>query len=148
MRAFLFGLILLLLVTVNACGGDIPATTPEDVEKPSGSTEVEEPSAEEFMRSAIEALSGLNISDLEVDQSNVSIYYEPSSDENEAELLERWLDLAALAMSFSEQPQTITMISKTGGTISATAIIDSGDIASWILGEISTETLTSRIRIE
>jgi len=151
MRAFLFGLLLLLLVTVNACGGDTPGTTatiPEEAEKPSSTTGVEEPSADEFMRSAIESLSGLKISDLEMDQGNISIYYEPSGDENESELLEHWLDMAALAMSFSEQPQTITIISKTGSTISTTVTIESGDIASWILGEISTETLVSRIRIE
>jgi hypothetical protein len=68
------------------------------------------------MVTALKSLTGLNILKVELKDSNITITYEQITDDNQTVLVKRWLDLATVAMSFMEEPQTITINPVAEGT--------------------------------
>lgn len=138
-----------LLITAG-CSGDKPSTTATTTKSSSqvSGTPVQEPGDEEFMVTALKSLTGLNILEVKIEKSEVTITYEQVTDDSQTVLVKRWLDLATVAMSFMEGPQTITIVAVTEDTTVAEITMEAADVASMLAGDISLQEMLARIKIK
>ena len=135
---------------VTGCSGDkqsTAATTTKSSSQVSGAP-VQEPGDEEFMVTALKSLTGLNITDAKIEKNTVTLTYEQITDDSQTVLVKRWLDLATVAMSFMEEPQTITIIPIAENTPVAKITVQAADVASFITGDLSIQEMLSLIQIE
>lgn len=142
-------LAVVLLITAG-CSGDKPSATTTTTKSSSAvsGTPVQEPDDEEFMVTALKSLTGLNILEVKMGKNEVAITYEQVTDDSQTVLVKRWLDLATVAMSFMEEPQTITIIPVAEDTPVAEITMEAADVASMLAGDISLQEMLARIQLQ
>lgn len=101
-----------------------------------------------MMKTALVVASGLEIEEIKTERGGLSISYEQVAGDSQAVQLRRSLNLATVAMSFMDKPQTITVIAMEGGSPVSRVTIEAGDLAALLIGEKSLDETLSRIKIE
>ncbi|MBN2074543.1 MAG: hypothetical protein JW762_03230 [Dehalococcoidales bacterium] len=146
MKPILIVLTLLLVALVIAgCSQDKPAETTLDSILTDSETSIEVPDDNQFMVTSLKALTGLNILKVSSNGNQVAIDYEQITDDSQAELVQCWLNIATVVMSFMEAPGTITIVPFVEGTAVARITLESEDVASMLAGDMSLQEILSRI---
>ena len=138
-------LVILMAVTIIAgvsCGGS-GAPTP-DV----GSAPQLDNDTQRTLESALQIASGLEITSVQSNTAGITITYDQPVAISQAEMMPRWLDMASVTISFLDEPATIIIRPTGSGATVSRVVIDSGDVAALLTGEMSFETAISRIKIE
>ncbi len=100
------------------------------------------------MGTALQSLTGLQVRNVQIDKSTVTISYDQITDDSQTVLVKRWLDLATAAMSFMEEPQTVVVIPFTENSAIARVVMQATDVASFLAGTLSSQELLSLITID
>jgi len=147
-RLFIAVLFFTLLMTGCSGGTETTTTTSSISQGQPVSTQATEPDDEEFMGTALQSLTGLQVRNVQIDKSTVTISYDQITDDSQTVLVKRWLDLATAAMSFMEEPQTVVVIPFTENSAIARVVMQATDVASFLAGTLSSQELLSLITID
>ncbi len=129
-------LLLAVILTIGvACSGN-------------GSTVSLDKDTKRMLETALSVSSGLEITEIKTTRDGISITYEQVTGDSQAVMMQRWLDLAVVTMSFLDEPTTIIIHPTGSGATVSRVTIEAGDIASLLIGEISFEAALSRIKVE
>lgn len=147
---FIISVVLVIMMT--GCSGDKSepntSTTTSTSNVQNSNTEVQEPSDEEFMQTALKSITGLNILEVRIADNDITISYEQITDDSQTVLLQRWLDLSTVALSFMEQPKDIIIFPVVESSPVSRITIEADNVASMLTGEMSLLETLSSIKIE
>lgn len=106
-----------------------------------------EPTADEFLAFSLRNLTGTAIIEAEINQDGISITYEQSTDATEADLLNQWLNMAMVAMTFLDEPRSVTIIPITEGVAVGQIVVPAGVLGEVLTGERSIQQAIAAIEV-
>ena len=101
----------------------------------------------EFLAFTLSTITGIEILEASIEEGGVSISYERANDATEADLLNQWMNMALVTMTFLDAPQTITIIPVNEGSQAARVVIPVGILGEVLNGERSMQQAVAAIEV-
>ncbi len=104
-------------------------------------------SKNEFLALALTSLMGANITEARMGENGISISYEQATDAAEADLLNKWINMAMVAVTYMDVPQPVTILPMTEGTQVARIVIPAGVLGEVLNGQRSLRQAIAAIEV-
>ena len=126
-----------------------PTSTSSNGEQsaPREETEAVELTADEYLAFTLSTITGVEVLVASMGEEGVSISYEQANDATEADLLNQWMNMALVTMTFLDAPKTITIIPVTEGVRVARIVIPVGILGEVLNGERSLQQAVAAIEV-